>query len=321
MQSDEKLYVKLIDDYHRAWSEVRKAEKKGEESGYIKFLDIERNGIHNELRRVGELIGKDSQDITLDILESERNLSEYDLSEFKVFRTEHALSKISNIKITQSSGEVLKMTLSDDLPENVKAFIPFGKQEFWHLFDYEDYAARHPEELERRRRMHRAIALMKGDAQAIEIHSRETFHRGVTLFGVACSPQRLETLLRTIKEHRTEISIDKKFFDPERVRGDMRQMLQEDLDYILNREPDEHETKTYLVKRLGESLLSNKNFLAEDRKEIEMIIDKARERAERIEEGIQSELDGERAVEGLDIAERLFPKESNKPIRESMRRR
>lgn len=315
-------YNRLIGDYRRKLREVRDAEKGGENRSWIEFLDKERDDIHNELRRLGVEIGKSSQDITLDILQSEKDLAQYKLPEFKILRTSKAMDKITWVSVIDGEGGSRQIfTSADEYPEKISAFIPFGEQESWHLFDSENYSSRQPDEKERRRRIAKVISLMKGRVRAVEIYSGETFHRGTTLFGVACSSNDVEPLLTVMRNHRSEISIDKKFFDAQRIDEDVRDMAKEDLENILQREPDEYESRSYLIERLGKHLVDNMGLAGNVREDIRRLVADAKERAVCMEEAIESDLAGEAAVQELDAAERQYPKETVMPKTASFKRR
>jgi len=163
----QKEYDDLISQYQSKMQELRVAEKRRRDQNVILFLDKERNAIHNKLRKLGLSIGKSSQDIMLDILASEGDLSEYQLPEFKVLRTAYAMDKIDLIFVVDENGNE-KDTVSSqallyrDLPKHLESFIPFGEQENWHLFDCEGYTFHFPDEEERKNRMNRLIDMAGG---------------------------------------------------------------------------------------------------------------------------------------------------------------
>jgi hypothetical protein len=316
----EQEYSLKIEDYKRKLQEVRRAEKVMEDPGFIKFLDKERDDIHQELRELAPLIGKGPQDIIVDILVSDRDLSTYNLPEFKIMRTAHALDKISTIKVFDT--EVSRQDLSDieELPQEINTFIPFGEQDAWHLFDQEGYISRQPTELERRRRAARAVQLSAGKAKMVEVSSWKTFHNAVTLYGIACSAEDFEAVLSSMRNNRQEVSIDKRFFDQKQVRKDWEQILREDFEYILNRIPDQHESRTYLVRRLSDHLKSQ--GLAPELSEIiNIYTEQALQRAEKIEHEEVMETVGENEVKNIDRAETLYQREMERPTKEAMGRR
>lgn len=311
-------YEGLIAQYRRKLFELRKAEKKGEASSILLFIDKERDDIHKKLRKIASEIGLSSQDITLDILVSEKDLSEHGLPEFKTVRTDMAMDVITRIMV--DGDKKISSPRSEKIPKNIAAFIPFGQQEAWHLFDYEEYISRQPDELERRRRVDRVVKLSEGYAHAVEIVSNHSYHNATILFGVGFPAEKLEKTLGLLYENRAEVSIDKEFFDKEQINRDFLSMIKEDLDFIIDRKPDDSETRTYLVDRLGYRLIecSRLDLDSKTLDALKRLLEGARERAEIADERerIGNEVDSE--MIGWDKAEKNFPKEINLPTKGRM---
>jgi len=320
MESLEQTYYSLIDHYRSVWNEARKADRNRESGLVMNYLDRERDQIHDKIRQLAPQIGKTEADIALDILESERELSKYQLPEFKVLRTNRVLEKKAEISYKDLNGNKIYI-FQKETPKEIAAFIPFGQQEFWHLFDEEGYTLRQPDEKERRRRIARLVELMKGQVFAVEIFSSETFHRATTLFGVACSPDLLEKLFTVMREHRQEISIERRFFNADIVRDDFKEMLQEDINYIMSRKPSQQETKVYLIDRLADFIKNDSKLPADILAEAQTTLLEARRCAVRQEHEEKMENEGEKSVRDLDEAEKKFPHETNLPKKESFRRR
>lgn len=312
MSLDELEYQQLLEKYKDLFDEVRKAEKERQDAGYRNAIDQERNEVHNELKKLGERIGKNPQDILLDLLEYEDNLKEFGLPECKVGKTREILTKITYIKVGEAYIQAKEIT------KEIEAFIPFGSQEHWHLFDVDDYAQRAPDEREKRRRMEKIVEKMEGKVRVIEIHSRSSFHNGVTLFGVACRSEDMEEVFAFMRTHREEVSPAQEFMGKRQIEQDTEEMLREDIEFILTKELDPQETRPYLVERLRDAI-KRVYFPEETRKKMEEIFREAQHEAKRIQEREDSELAGERAVEEIDRAERAYPKESDQQGKMSMK--
>ncbi|PIR76807.1 MAG: hypothetical protein COU32_00140 [Candidatus Magasanikbacteria bacterium CG10_big_fil_rev_8_21_14_0_10_42_10] len=325
MDSQEE-YDDLISQYQIKLQELRVAERRRRDQSIILFLDKERNAIHNKLRKLGLSIGKSSQDIMLDILASEGDLSEYQLPEFKVLRTARAMNKIDLIFVMDDKGgpkeTITYQALSHyELPKHLESFIPFGEQENWHLFDNQGYTFHSPDEEERKTRMHRLIDMSSGSLQEVEIISYDSFHNATTLFGVACSADDLEKIFSIIREHRTEISISRDFFDNEKIKEDFLRILEKDLNYILERDLDEHETYGYLVKRLKEYVIHNVPMDAKMAEKVNDLFESYIEKAVYIDRKKEVDIETSAEMDLIDETERKYPKESQLPKRTSMNKR
>ena len=323
----QKEYDDLISQYQTKMRELRVAEKRRRDRSVILFLDRERDVIHNKLRKLGLQIGKDSQDIMLDILASDNDLSEYQLPEFRALRTNKAMEKIDFVFLLDDSGNIQKRFRGNDLyykhifPADLGVFIPFGEQENWHLFDCEGYTFHFPDEEERKNRMNRLIAMAGGALQSIEIISYTSFHNATTLFGVACSVENLERVFAVMREHRLEVSISKDFFDKEKINENFFKMLEKDLNYILERELDNYETHKNLVIRLKEYIVWKIPMDSELAKKVNDFFEDYVEKAKYVDtkERVDKEIAPE--MELLERSERDYPKESQLPIRDSMRKK
>ncbi|GEM_PF-6713095 len=304
---NDKRYQDLLDDYRSKLSELRKAERRREDATFIRFIDAERDAVHRELRKVGALLGKSAEEIALDLLVSEKDLSEYNLSEFKILHTKNALDQITWVREIDQYGATISKYKSSQvdiydnsewLPQGVMAFIPFGQQENFHLFDDDDYVCRDSEELERRRRLFRLINLAGGIP--IEVHSQKTYHQAVTLFGIGYAPENLEYLFRIMREHQSDISINPQFFSKEQIREDFHTIINEDLEHIFSYAKDTEEN-VHLIERFKYSIISilahKKENLMDDFNEI---ITRALRRAEKLDrhEIVEQELDRQESIEG-----------------------
>ena len=117
---------------------------------------------------------------------------------------------------SKNNKKVIDYRYIEDFNKDVTAFIPFYQVESWHLFDYQGYYFHYPDEQERKKRLNTLISLSGGLAKEVRISSSSSFHNGIEIFGVACSSEDLERLFAIMREHRSEVSIDKIFFDKEK---------------------------------------------------------------------------------------------------------
>ncbi len=307
-------YKLLLEKYRRQLFKLRKAEREGSDSAEIISIDNERNAIHNKLRKIAPDIGLTSQDITLDILVSDKDLSGYGLPEFKVLRTNTAMDR--DFYVSVDKGESTAHWAKGRVPDNMAAFIPFGQLEDWHLFDREGYNSHEPDELERCRRLAKLIELSKEYASAIKIVSPRSFHVCTTLYGVGLPIDKIDEILLLIKEFRSEVSISKEFFNEQQICRDFIEIIQTDVDYIINRKPDETESRFYLVDRLADHINNHsiKNLTKETVEKINKLLEDSRERARIADEREKIERDMSKEMDRLDHIDIEFPKESNMPM-------
>jgi len=124
-----------------------------------------------------------------------------------------------------------------------------------------------------------------------------------------------------MREHRLEVSISKDFFDKEKINENFFKMLEKDLNYILERELDNYETHKNLVIRLKEYIVWKIPMDSELAKKVNDFFEDYVEKAKYLDtkEKAEKEIAGE--MELLDRSERDYPKESQLPIRESMRKK
>lgn len=329
-----KEYAILIHEYRKKFDELKKAERKHEDDKIIRFIDKERNEIHNQLRAVAVKIGKSPQDITLDILASENNLAEYQLPEFKIFRPNNiAFFNITSIKYKDDKGKKHKLQSLEDKSEfgnfiENTGFISFGQQEWYHLFDEEGYPFRQPEELEYRRRIQKISELTGGKAFLTELHSQDTFHRATTMYGIGFDPKYIDQLLAILYQNRTEVSIDKKFLNIKQIEADVIKMLEEDIEYILAFKTNEYQTHSYLLETLQRHYrFFYKNYYAgkilseKFLKEFDSIIEDKIKLVKKEEESNELDKMIENELEPFDESEKDFPKEAGLPKFEPTKRR
>jgi hypothetical protein len=295
----------------------------------LDFLDKERNKIHNELRNLARLLGKGTHEITLDILEHEGNLLEYNLPEFQVINTNASFDEINHVEILNESNELKRISpkyknfRGNELPEDISVFIPFGQQEFWHLSDNFGFPVRQRNELELRRRINKIIKLAKDkgeeNVKMIEIFNSETFHRGTLLYGIAFAPKSLGILLDVISDNRSEVSISGEYINKEQISKDAVKIIKEDIDKLLSEEPGEYESYEYLVERYKEMVLGSNsmNISEKESSEIEEVFKEAKEKAIYLDQ--KKELNRE-LRKGDELADE-YEDEMNLPQKESMRRR
>lgn len=314
-------YDGLIEKYRQKMQELRKAERKHEPDDVINFIDKEKNLIHKQLRAIAPKIRKTAEDISLDILSSERNLSEYQLPEFKVVRTNDAMPEITNIFQQDENREYIPFRKEEkERIFKTTAFIPFGQQELWHLSDEEGYPMRQPTELECRRRIAKLTALMNNQITPVEIYSYQSFHTGTILFGVAFDPAILDQLLATMYEHRPEISIDKQFFNKKQIEDDMLQMIKEDIEHVLDMEPSLNERKEYILERLKSEWRRNLNFSTELIEKTNNIFEQAKKEGRELERTQAEEEKENRDMKIFDKVSQQYPKETSLPTKQSMRK-
>lgn len=312
-------YNSLISQYREKTSEVRRAERKEEDRTVIFFLDKERDEIHNKLRELGKLIGKTSQDILLDILVSEKKLEEYHLPEFKVLRTINAMDAFDYIAVSKNNGEEVIYQKKDSLPKDFEFFIPFGEQEAYHLFDWEQFLFSPVDTAERKRRRDILIQYTDRKMVPIEIYSSHSYHNGTQLYGLAFSSEDFDQIVRIMKEHQSEISIDRSYFSEAELRDDFREYIEGVVEYILERPLDECETRAYLVETLQRSLPyalgGDVEYFETVREFLENSYEKAIDLDEK--ERIQKEISEERREE--DRTEYRFPGQVELPSKEPFR--
>ena len=261
----------------------------------------------------------------MDILGSGDNLSEYDLSEFKVLRTSRVFDKMDTVLVVDSKNnkKVIDYRYIEDFNKDVTAFIPFYQVESWHLFDYQGYYFHYPDEQERKKRLNTLISLSGGLAKEVRISSSSSFHNGIEIFGVACSSEDLERLFAIMREHRSEVSIDKIFFDKEKMKEFFLDSLQKDIDYILEREMDEYESRVRLLNNLKDHIFGflkiDKFFLNDN---LEKIFSEALYKAEYLDEKEKVDKEISKEENKLDDLEKhVSGRENSRPFRESMGRR
>jgi hypothetical protein len=262
----EKEYWTLIHSYKKQLLEIRKAERKGEDTKYILFLDKERDKTHQQLRKLAPLIGKNNQDVDFDILESEGNLSEYQLPEFNVLRTfeitSTSKSKQGFIQIYRDGffGEPISSRRYQEdysLKErslNLEIFIPFGEKTSWHLFDYGSFFERPPDFLEKERRCLQVYQELPEITSFIQINLTDTFHNGVEIFGIAVSKNNFYQLINHLRQRRKDLSIKKEYLDSEQIKKDFRDILKEDIDEIFEYGWDEYGDPRYHFRRYRENV-------------------------------------------------------------------
>lgn len=309
-------YQDLVGQYRERLSELRKAEKNGESNDLILFMDKERNEIHNKLRSIAPQIGKTSQDITLDILKSDDNLTEYGLPEFKTMRTSEAFQDPATLVRVDNKA----WPKSQDNKE-FEVFIPFGEQEAWRLFDSEDFIFRQPDETERRRRIQKLQDMSHGDVHLVEIRSDRTFHQATILYGAGFSVEKLNKILSLMHEHHAEISIDRKNFNGDQIREDFVATATKDLEYILQRKLDETETRLYLVNRLNDAWLADFKLDNKTEQKLRGLVMDAQERAEIADKRDEIAKETLQTEAEWNKAESAFPKTSEIGIRESLKKR
>lgn len=314
-------YNNLIFQYRRKMRELQKAERKHEDFSIILFIDKERNAIHNQLRELAPKLGKTASDITIDILESDKDLSEYQMPEFKLVRTKNAFKTIHWILASEHGKKIAWNRELQDRIKNTTIFIPFGQQEYYHLFDATGYPMRQPEEFECRRRLDRLASLIPFESYAVDIYSAETFHRGTLLYGLAFSPENIDKALSIMGEHKSEISIDKRHFDPVQIEQDVVAMAEDDISYVLQQGPGEYETIPWLLKRLRDSWRSELKLPAHTEKIIAEIFDSAihKEELEYERQEVEEAVENDLAM--YDRLTREHTKESGMPKKESFKRK
>jgi hypothetical protein len=255
MDSNLVEYNRIIGLYRQVWAKIRSLQKRQAEKEVRFAEDKRRDALHKQLRVLAAKIGKTSQDVDIDILISEKDLSEYQIPEFRLLRIES--SGLVNPEIIKlDGGNVLepyrnKKTL---IPKNelsatgLDLFIPFGEERSWHLFDQDVFFEREPDNLEKRRR---ALSVVGGNlgASFVEVSSSESFHNKIKLFGIAFSSKDFDILINYLSTNRAEISIAKEFLNPEQVRKDFKEIIENNVDYIAAYDNGEFESNEYLLKR------------------------------------------------------------------------
>jgi hypothetical protein len=298
-------YERELNNYKRKWKEIRDLQKKGRTSNkLIHHLDIERNKIHRELRRLAVQIEKTSQDVDLDILINEKSLAEYGLNEFYIENkstintSDPALFSVLEYYVFEDNKRRIATKVEID---EMEVIIPFGIEEGWHLFDHDLFTTRLPDNTERRRR---AKKVSEGHIEGVkycEIYDSETFHRGKNFFGIAFPQKMLHKVLLFMREHRNDISIEKDRFDENILISDFREIVKEDIEFILEYEPGEQESHEYLLERYRRTL---QNHYLKGKK-MEQYVDFLNKEVFKVleiikEEGIKREIDRE-----LDIEEQI----------------
>ncbi len=231
--SPEKEYDLKILEY-KSKARAMKAAERELNFDEVKFLDKERDQLHRELRNLAVLIGKAPQEVDIDLLAEASDLSEHDLPEFKLVRTESALDipyiyKIDgeNVIDPDQNDSVLVETEEDF--KNLELFIPFGEDVYWHLFDEKMFRSVPPTGPERRRRALNAINNIPAGLHFIEIHSQETFHSAVALFGIAFKKSDLDTVLNFMRINKEIVTIDETKMDREQILKDYEALLKKEI--------------------------------------------------------------------------------------------
>lgn len=310
-------YNGLIIQYRRKMQELRKAERKHEDFSIILFIDKERNAIHNQLRDLAPKLGKTSSDITIDILESDKDLSEYQIPEFKIVRTKNTFERIQWVCVNEGGKQgSWNKEMQDKILTTV--FIPFGQQEFYHLFDEMGYPLRQAEELEYRRRLEKLIKILPVESFSVDIYSDKTFHQGTLLYGLAFHSEDFDRVLAIMREQRAEISIDKSYFKSEQLEEDALSMAIEDVEYIKKHGPGAQETLPWLLKKLEREWNHFFKFPGNSKKVVNDFFDSEIYESEKEYERqkVERESESEIGATGLD-----YPKEMAMPKTESMKRR
>ncbi|MBU0660988.1 hypothetical protein KKG22_02290 [Patescibacteria group bacterium] len=318
--SIEEQYKEKLKEYKRKWKEVRDLQKDPHATPrLIHAIDTERDEIHRQLRKLGEDLGKNSQDVNFDILAMERNLSEYQLPGFILMKaTEYELNMAVPADRRYRRAFIVEgKQVSEEFMKQYEGFIPFGTEESWHLFDGEGGTFfRAPDNIERRKRAHKLAEQMEG-AFFCELYDQDTFHRGQRFFGIAFSSKNLEQILSFIREHRADISIEKEYFSEEQLLQDFQDIVREDIQYILDSDFEEHGEYEYHLKRYQDTL--NQYFLPGVRNERyrELVVDYVQKG---LKEAMKKEIDKELERVEQQI-ERSYPELSQLPKREGMGRR
>lgn len=311
-------YKSLIIQYRRKMQELRKAERKHEDFSILHFIDKERNEIHNKLRELAPKLDKSASDITVDILESDKDLSEYQIPEFKIVRTTNTFDRISWICVNENGKHGPWNREVENTIKSATVFIPFGQQEFYHLFDAMGSPMREADELERRRRLEKLVKILPVESFNVDIYSSETYHRGTLLYGLAFHPHDIDRVLAIMREHKAEISIDHSYFNAEQIEEDVISMAEEDVAYIKIEGPGEQETIPGLLKNLANAWNYSFKFPGNTKKIVNDLFDLEIHEAEK--EYDRQEL--EKEIEArLGKVSDDFPRESSMPKIEPMKRR
>lgn len=250
-------YKYLLTKYKTTWRQIRWLEKNMADPWKLSEKEIERNQLHNELKKIAPHLGKSDQDVNIDILIGEGDLSEYKLPEFRMVSLEKICSEMVRPQVVRAEGdnvlhpklnaqvELTKEEISDEF-----LFIPFGQEVSWHLFDNDYFFERDVDDLERRRR---ALMLKKleSDTLFVEITSFTTFHRGVNMFGVVFKKDQYIKIIDTLRLNREHLSVDARFIPPEIIDHDFEQIIEDDVNQIKSYcdSEDDVESIEYLLQR------------------------------------------------------------------------
>lgn len=234
----EKEYKLKILEYKSMAREMKKAERLLN-FDEVAILDRERDQIHRDLKALADVLGKSHQDVDIDLLAEANDLREHDLPEFRLVRTAEALElpyiyKIEGENVIDPDQNASVLVKTEDELKDLELFIPFGEDVYWHLFDEQMFRSVPLTGPERRRRALNAIDNIPAGLHFVEIHSQETFHNAIALFGIAFKKSDLDTVLNFMRINQELVTIDETKMDREQILKDYEAVIKKEIREIRN---------------------------------------------------------------------------------------
>lgn len=271
-------YKESLVEYRRLLTRIRGLRERAEANPAMKErllptiyeLDDRRNALHDKIKKTALQEGKNEAEVNFDILLGDSSLHEYTLPEFTIAKVDDffvknegayleiisephdekavAFPDRKKLQYVEQKGEFGQK--NDD--RRLKyAFIPFGQDSSWHLFDTGKHFSKLPDSLERARRALRVCKEVGAEIGNIMIP--ETFHRGERWFGIFFPVSQYEKVIDFMQRNREEISIRSEFFDKNQIKEDWGNIIEEEMSRVISEESST-ESIPYLLNRYRNSI-------------------------------------------------------------------
>lgn len=228
---NEEEYLGLLGAYDAKLKEIKKKEKRFQIGGadeesrrLVKFLDKERNEIHQKLKSVGEKIGKSELDILTDIIRQNKNLEQYGLPEFFLLDSNDIESyefnldnnfEPKNIKLERDST---LRRIMDQSSVVIPYAIGYKSYDGYDPDDTDDEGQFvYPKDISVRTRRAYKLALEAGFLEVMDdMMDGPSFHESSAMIvGVVVPKTRLEEVLGIIRNNPEKFRIGEKFYSKE----------------------------------------------------------------------------------------------------------
>ena len=240
-QRIERFYAGFLYDYNAKFSELKKLERRfpggrrdPEILTHAQIIDAERHELHLKLLKLGEQLGKNRNDVWIDVLRKQGTLAGYDLPEFAILKASDFGGPLDDINFDLKKNEPGPLReireivgrgkgyKSDEKIETDEVFIVFGVAPIEHNFGpEEDYDGSvdimGPPDFGIRIRRAEALAEISGGRflQTLDNYPHES---SMKIVGVIIPKERLEKTAAVIRANPKQLRIGEEFYSEEELK-------------------------------------------------------------------------------------------------------